>query len=234
MDNGKLILVPTPIQEGLPLEPTALEMIKSNLQNDKVIFCVEDIKPARKRWLQWGLPREKIDELVCFNEHTQEDLSKELIQKLKCGYIIFIMSDGGLPAFCDPGQKFLKLCHHNKIKVTSTPFPNSIALALALSGIEHNRFYFAGFPPRQKEARESFLKELTERNETIVLMDAPYRMSKLCQELSKMNPSQYAFLAIELNGDDEKLIYGKIGDLATQTSQQKAEFILILDSAKRK
>ncbi len=234
MKKGQLILIPTPLKEELPLEPVALENLRSSLTQDHVLYCVEDIKPGRKRWLSWGLPRERVEDLVCYNEHTREEIREELFKKMKDGYTVFLMSDGGLPAFCDPGKDLVKGCHEKGIKVSATPFPHSISLALALSGIDHDRFYFAGFPPREKEQRREYLKDLMGRKETVVLMDAPYRMAKLCLELEKLDSSRKAFLGIELNGEDQELLYASLKTLTKKVEGRKAEFILILDNAHSK
>ena len=98
--NSRLILIPTPLDESLPLEATALELLKLRCLDDDVLLLVEEHKVARQRWLKWGLPREAIERFALFNEHTQEALRPEIIQKLKSGKTAVLMSDGGMPAFC--------------------------------------------------------------------------------------------------------------------------------------
>ena len=143
--SGKLILVPTPLDQSLPLETVALNLLSKDCMNEDVLLLVEEHKVARQRWIQWGLPRDAIQRFILFNEHTQEESKEEIISKLKSGKNAILMSDGGLPAFCDPGQKLVKSCHEKGIAVTSTPFPNSISLAISLSGMDHSKFSFAGF-----------------------------------------------------------------------------------------
>jgi len=144
---GELILVPTPIQDDLPLETIARDLLLSEAMNEQVILLVEEHKIARQRWLRWGLPREAIEKFILYNEHTQEKLVSDIIKEIKAGKKAYLLSDCGLPAFCDPGQLLVQACHKQRIKVTATPFPNSISLALALSGFSHGTFVFSGFIP---------------------------------------------------------------------------------------
>ena len=154
-----LILVPTPIHDELPLEPVALKMLQEDCLKEDVILLVEEHKIGRQRWLRWGLPREAIEKFILFNEHSQEKLQSELIKSMKQQKKIYLLSDCGLPAFCDPGQLLVDACHKNKVKVTSTPFPNSIALALALSGFSHSSFVFSGFVPVKQPDRGVWMKK---------------------------------------------------------------------------
>jgi 16S rRNA (cytidine1402-2'-O)-methyltransferase len=229
---GLLTLVPTPIAENLPLEPVALALLqKACASDEKIIIAVEDLKPARQRWSAWGLPREWFERFVPYNEHTREETRPELLRELKTGAQVFLLSDAGLPAFCDPGRELVNACHENKIKVTSTPFPNSIALALALSGYAHERFYFAGFPPAKGEERSKALKEALSYSMTTVLMDTPYRLSRLLSELKELGAGQrQAFVGMGLNSQEELLLRGKIVDLLPKTEGVKSPFILVLPS----
>ena len=102
---SELILVPTPIQEDLPLESVALARLMEDCLKPNVIIMVEEHKIGRQRWLKWGLPREAIEKFILFNEHTQEKIQSEIIKELSNGKRIYLLSDCGLPAFCDPGQR---------------------------------------------------------------------------------------------------------------------------------
>jgi len=160
--SGILTLVPTPIDEVSPLEQTAFELLNNAVTKDKEnsIIVIEDLKPGRRRWLRWGLPRESVDDFVLYNEHSAKEISVELVKEIINGKNVYIMSDGGLPAFCDPGIELVDLCHKNNLKVTATPFQNSISLALSLSGFNHNKFIFEGFLPRDKKERQNAVESL--------------------------------------------------------------------------
>jgi 16S rRNA (cytidine1402-2'-O)-methyltransferase len=228
--KSRLILIPTPLDESLPLEVTALELLKNRCLEDDVLILVEEHKVGRQRWIKWGLPREAIDRFVLFNEHTQDEIRTEIIQKLKSGKTAFLMSDGGLPAFCDPGQKLVRECHLSGIPVTSTAFPNSVLLAVALSGMDHSRFTFAGFLPTDPSERKKEIDLLASRGETVVLMDTPYRLNALVNDLgtSRLKGRKF-FVASNLNSENESIFYGGFHEFQKFTSQlHKPEFVLVI------
>ncbi len=226
--QGTLTLIPTPIDEENPLEQVACNLLKkaSLEERENSIFVIEELKIGRQRWLRFGLPRECVDSFVLLNEHNAATVSQELLKELKKGKNVYVMSDGGLPAFCDPGRDLVDLCHKNKVKVTSTPFANSISLALAMSGFPHSRFVFEGFLPAKTEERQEALKRILNEKRTVIMMDTPYRLKKLLEDLSSSH--REIFLGLDLNAKTEELYRGKAKEILSQLSETKREFILIL------
>ena len=226
---GELILVPTPIQDDLPLETIARELLLSEALNEQVILLVEEHKIARQRWLRWGLPREAIEKFILYNEHTQEKLVADIIKEIRAGKKAYLLSDCGLPAFCDPGQLLVEACHKQRIKVTATPFPNSISLALALSGFSHATFVFSGFIPVKEPERGEWMKRELKRSETLIWMETPYRLKKLLEELSKQNSPREICLACDLGAKDEFVIRGYVDSVLKAIGEkEKREFVLVV------
>lgn len=228
-NHGKLTLIPTPIAEGLPLEPVAKELILKSIENNPAttIIVVEDPKPARRQWLSFGFPREWIEKFHYLNEHTANEKSLELLELLKKGNQVFIMSDGGLPAFCDPGTKLVDLCHRHGIQVSMSPFPHSISQALALSGYDGARFHFYGFLPKDQTERNRLWSELSRQKYVKILMDTPYRMKKILEEAKEHGISE-VFLATNLNAENEQLYRSSPDKITKLLREEKAEFILII------
>lgn len=230
---SELILVPTPIADDLPLEPKALEMLKEDALKEKVTLLVEEHKVARQRWLKWGLPREAIEKFILFNEHTQPKIQEDVMKLLKDGHRVYIMSDCGLPAFCDPGQQLVDACHKRGVKVTSTPFPNSIALAIALSGFSHQSFMFSGFVPVKDPERTDFMKRELKKPETLVWMETPYRLVKLLEEFAKLNSNREVFLGMDLGNPNETLLRGPASQILKKLGEaEKREFVMVIGPAK--
>jgi 16S rRNA (cytidine1402-2'-O)-methyltransferase len=227
--NG-LTLVPTPIHDALPLEPVALERLRTAANDPESLILVEELKAVRARWLRWGLPRETIPKFIPYNEHGQDRDLGEVLSHLKSGKPAVLLSDCGLPAFCDPGQALVDACHEAGIRVTATPFPNSIALAIALSGFPHRRFFFAGFLPADSRGRTAELERLTRIDDTIVIMDTPYRLQALLEDLSKSGlRNRPAFLACHLNAPEERLERGSLLNLLREARNLgKPEFVLLI------
>ena len=226
---SELILVPTPISDDLPLETVALNRLLEDALKEDVVLLVEEHKVARQRWLKWGLPREAIEKFMLFNEHTQEKIREDVVKLLKSGKRVYLLSDCGLPAFCDPGQMLVDACHKRGIKVTSTPFPNSIALAVALSGFSHDRFSFCGFVPLKDPERTDWMKRELKKNETLVWMETPYRLKKLVEELIKLNSPREIFLGMDLGNSSESLLRGTAAQIAKRLGEsEKREFVLVI------
>ena len=235
--SGTLTLIPTPISEEGELEPVDYRLLNhaatDEVEKAKSIFVIEDLKPGRKRWLGFKLPRETVEHFFLYNEHTALTAAPELLKELQRGKNIFLMSDGGLPAFYDPGVELVKLCHQNHIKVTATPFANSIALALALSGFSHKKFWFEGFLPLENADRTEVIKKLLQQKHTSILMDTPYRLKRVLEEFSEVwakenRFNKKIFLAMDLNSESEELQLGTPSDLLNAIKDLKREFVLIL------
>ena len=231
---GKLTLIPTPIDSESKLNIEAFELLSSAAAiPEKNLFLVEDPKPARRRWLHFGLPRETIKEFIYFNEQTSDSAINDILKGLKSGKDAFLMSDAGLPAFCDPGVNLIDLCHHHNITVTCTPFFNSISLALALSGFNHDQFTFFGFAERKSGLRDEFLKNVMMHEKTSIVMDTPYRLRSLLESMlsieKNMGKKRDYLLAMELGKKNEKLLRGSIKNIVNNLpGEGKPEFILVI------
>lgn len=233
MNNGILTLIPTPISEKGELDQQAFQILfeAATVAKENSIFVVEDAKPGRQRWIHFKLPREIIDSFVLYNEHTKNEAREHLLHELKKGKNVYIMSDGGLPAFCDPGRELVYACHKNNIRVTSAPFFNSVILTLALSGFPHERFMFEGFLPKDSDERMKTIKNVLARKETSILMDTPYRLKRLLEELNVAwsgKTEKEVFLALSLGEPTERLLLGAPDKLLSQITEYKQEFVLVV------
>jgi 16S rRNA (cytidine1402-2'-O)-methyltransferase len=228
--KGILTLVPTPIDEDSPLEQVAFKMLNEAAleKNQQSFFVLEDLRPGRRRWLRWGLPRSTVDNFILYNEHTWKEALNELLNLLKQGNDVYLMSDGGLPAFCDPGTELINQCHLNNIEVTCTPFANSVALALALSGFDHKQFVFEGFIPVKQDQRQAKWQEILGEKRTVIVMDTPYRLKSTLNDLIELNCQRQLFLGCDLNSPDQTLLRGKSQTIFQNLKNHKREFILIL------
>jgi 16S rRNA (cytidine1402-2'-O)-methyltransferase len=233
MKHGTLTLIPTPISEKGELDQQAFNLLHeaATKNRENSVFVVEDAKPGRQRWIHFKLPRELVDSFVLYNEHTKVEAKESLLKALLAGKDVFLMSDGGLPAFCDPGRELVYACHKNNIRVTSAPFFNSVILTLALSGFPHERFIFEGFLPREALERTKTLKTILQRFETSILMDTPYRLKRLLEELRDIWPShskKELFLALSLGENEEMMLLGTPAELLLRLKDFKQEFVLVV------
>lgn len=233
--SGILTLIPTPISDEGMLEQSAFQVLMEAATNqlERSIFAIEDLKPGRRRWLSWGLPRHCVEHFVLYNEHTRSASLELLVSALKRGKNVYLMSDGGLPAFCDPGVRLVDRCHQEGIRVSATAFANSIALAVALSGFDHQRFVFEGFLPRGKSERARALKEVLQEKRTVILMDTPYRLERLLEEIREhANKDRQIFVGCDLGTANEECLRGDAQYLWECLKRQKREFVLLIKGAR--
>jgi 16S rRNA (cytidine1402-2'-O)-methyltransferase len=227
--TGKLTLVVTPIEElGELKEQTTLMLKKASEDLSRHIIAVEDAKPARRRWLHWGLPRETIENFVYYNEHEQKSLTSQFIKELKAGKDIYLMSDGGVPAFCDPGCSLVRACHEQGICVEVSSCDNSLISAVAVSGFTEGPFHFLGFPPKEKSERLEFFKKVNQLKEVCVFMDTPYRLERCLDEMKASLSDKKICLAMDLGRDSGAIAWGKPAVLR-KTPWGKREFVCVIE-----
>jgi 16S rRNA (cytidine1402-2'-O)-methyltransferase len=221
LTTGKLYIVATHIGNPKDITLRALAILK---QVDAVI-C-EEYRQGSRLLHQLGVDKE----LVTLNEHNEAQEAPNLVKRLLGGETLAVISDAGTPVFADPGQHLLTLIYQAGIPVSPIPGPASLMAALSLCDFSIDRFIFAGFPPRKSQQREGFLAIFSQETVPLVLMDTPYRLTKLLQEVqSVFGKQQQILLACDLTLKTEAIFRGCVCDILHQIAGQKREFILIVD-----
>ena len=161
------------------------------------------------------------------NEHsTPEEVSA--LADLCLDKNVVLVSDCGTPIFCDPGSALIRECRKRKIAVTSVPGASSLMTLLSLLSFPLKDFYFVGFLPAETEKRIQRLKQLKTMAMPLVLMDTPYRLHKLLEELKNFFPDHQCLFGCQLTEENELILEGPIKTIAAQIPFKKAEFILII------
>lgn len=218
---GKLFIVATPIGHPKDITLRALDIL---MQVDAVI-C-EEYRQGSRLLKQLGIDKE----LVTLNEHNEAQEAPNLVKRLVGGESLAIVSDAGTPVFADPGQHLLTMLYQAGIPVSPIPGPASLMAALSLCDFSIDRFIFAGFPPQKNPQREKFMEKFSHETVPVVLMDTPYRMTKLLQEVqSAFGKQQQILLACDLTLKKETVLRGRVGDILPRVAGQKREFILIVN-----
>ena len=224
--SGKLYIVSTPIGNPKDITLRALDV----LQKVDAVICEEYRQGSR---LLNKL--EIVNELIPLNEHNEEEEAHNIMVRLANGETMAIISDAGTPVFADPGQYLLELLYQMKIPVSPIPGPASLMAALSLCDFSIERFVFAGFPPRKSQHREGFLAKYKNETVPVILMDTPYRMTKILEEVTSIfGKNQDILLACDLTQRKEAIFRGSVSEILPKVSGQKREFILILNMNKRK
>jgi 16S rRNA (cytidine1402-2'-O)-methyltransferase len=221
--NGKLYLVAIPIGNLEDITLRALRILKEC----DFIIC-EEYKEARRFLSHFKIEKE----LISLNEHNEKETAEEIIQKLSDGKSAALISDCGTPLFSDPGHLLVDLCLGYKIDVVPVPGASSLLTALVGSGIDFEKFYYYGWLSPKKEERRNQLFQLKKRNETIVIMETPYRLKALLADIVKILGANTRYvLAYELTKAKEKFYRGTAEQILSIAEKEnlKGEFVLILD-----
>lgn len=218
---GKLYIVATPIGHPKDITLRALDVLKKV----EAVIC-EEYRQGSRLLHQLGIE----NDLITLNEHNEEQEAPNIITRLANGESLAIISDAGTPIFADPGQRLLELLYQTGIPVSPVPGPASLMAALSLCDFSIDQFIFAGFPPRKSQHREGFLAKYKTESIPIILMDTPYRLTKLLEEVQAVfGKNQDILLACDLTLKKEAVFRGSVGDILPYVSGSKREFILILN-----
>jgi 16S rRNA (cytidine1402-2'-O)-methyltransferase len=221
INPGKLYIVATPIGNPKDITLRALDILK----NADAVIC-EEYRNGSRLLHKIGIEKDLIE----LNEHNEWDETQSIIQRLLQGETFAIISDAGTPVFADPGQHLLEMAYLSGIKISPIPGPGSLMAALSLCDFSIDQFVFAGFPPRKSQIREKFLSSFKDMRIPVVLMDTPYRLTKLLGEaVNVYGKNQDALLACDLTMSSETIYRGTLQDIHKKVSGQKREFILIIN-----
>lgn len=215
-----LYVIATPIGHPDDLSPRAAQYLR---QAEVVIG--EEWKELKALLRQ---VEAKDQELYVLNEHSEKEDLKELLDVCRTKEVALV-TDCGTPAFCDPGSDLVKACYQEGISVKSLPGPSSLACFISLCGVRLDQFVFRGFLPARGDDREQALRDLTEESRPIILMDTPYRLKKLLEDLKTHFPTRATVLGINLSMDSEIVLRGSASQILKNLKEDKAEFMLLLE-----
>lgn len=219
--TGKLYIVSTPIGNWDDITLRALKTLK-----EVDLLVCEEFRVGSTLLKKLSLPPK---ELISLNEHNENEQVGLVIQKLFEGANIALISDCGTPVFADPGHILINQATQSGIEVVPIPGPSSLMAALSVLDFKLDRFYFAGFLPREKDHRKSVLNSLKSMDIPIVLMDTPYRLQKLLEEVSQtFGKNRRITLGLNITMDNEKFMRGTVIEITRQINLKKAEFILVV------
>jgi 16S rRNA (cytidine1402-2'-O)-methyltransferase len=221
MTPGTLYIISTPIGNFKDITLRALNM----LEKADAVIC-EEFREASTLLKKIGIADKQLLQL---NEHNEVEVAEEFVMQLINGQTLALISDAGTPAFADPGTTLIRRCMELQIPVEAIPGPSSLMAAISLSPYPLDEFFFAGFLPRKEDQRRNKFNLLKRLNTSIVLMDTPYRLGKLLDEVKEFfGAGKLITLAIDLTQKSESVIHGPVQEVIKKANSRKGEFILIL------
>lgn len=224
--TGTLFIIATPIGNLNDLTIRAKRILS------EVDFLVCEEFKFGKRILR-NLNLEK--EIFLLNEHNEKENAPIIIQELLQNKNCALISDAGTPIFSDPGHSLISLAIENAITISPVPGVDSLIPSLIISGFDVSKFYYAGWFSPKKEKRISELKKLLEIKKTIAVMETPYRLRQLLEDVKEVFGEDIQIsLACDLTTAKEKIIRGEISDVlkAIEDLNEKCEFVLVINNNK--
>ncbi len=220
-----LFIVATPIGNIKDITLRALEVLKEV----DLILC-EDTRHSGQLLHDYDIKKP----LLSFHEHNEVFRIPEVIQRLKQGENIALISDAGTPLISDPGFKLVRTAREEDIEVKTIPGPSAVIASMSISGLPSDKFLFVGYLPKTSGKREGLLKNLVEVKKltptSFIFYESPHRVDKLLEELVKVFPESQISVQRELTKIHETVLTGSIKDVKEKLTgkSHKGEFTIIL------
>ena len=223
--SGKLYLVATPIGNLEDITLRALKILKGvNL------IAAEDTRNTLKLLNHFEISKP----LISYHRHNEEIKVDNLINKLKNGENIAVVSDAGTPGVSDPGEVIVKSAIENNIEVIPIPGACAAINALVASGLDTREFTFYGFLPLNKKLRREKLDELKKETKTSIIYEAPHKLQNTLEDLKKIVEDRKIVLAREITKIHEEFIRGNIEEIISKSANLKGEMIILIEGASKK
>lgn len=220
--SGKLYLVPTPIGNLKDITLRALEVLKMV----DVVAC-EDTRQSLKLLNHFNIKKT----LISYHKHNENGKSEDIIEMLKEGKNIAIVSDAGTPGISDPGEVIVKKCIEENIDFQVLTGATAITTALVYSGLDTTKFIFRGFLPRENKDRKPIIDDLVNRTETLVFYEAPHRILNTLEFLYENLGDRKIAICRELTKMYEDIIRMTLGEAIKyyKENSPRGEYVLVLE-----
>jgi 16S rRNA (cytidine1402-2'-O)-methyltransferase len=223
--SGRLVLCATPIGN---LEDVSLRLLRTLSEAD-VVAC-EDPRRTKKLLSHHGVT---VRSLVVYNDGNERARAPELVERIRAGRMVALVSDAGMPGLSDPGYHLVRGCAEAQLPIEVIPGPSSIVSALALSGLPPARFVFEGFLPRKASERKRRIAALATEERTMVLFVPPHKALETVRDLLEGLGERPAALARELTKMHEEVVRRPLSELAAylQDEGARGELVLVVGGA---
>lgn len=224
--DGRLVLAGTPIGDVADAPPRLAGLIAT-----ADVVAAEDTRRLRRLAAALGVtPSGKV---VSVHEHNETARAQELVDEVRAGRTVLVLTDAGMPSVSDPGYRVVNAAVHAGVPVTAVPGPSAVLTALALSGLPTDRFCFEGFPPRKPGERRTALAALADERRTMVFFEAPHRLAAtLAAMVEAFGPDRRAAVCRELTKTYEEVLRGPLTELAAWAGGDvRGEITVVVDGA---
>jgi 16S rRNA (cytidine1402-2'-O)-methyltransferase len=220
---SKLYIVATPIGNLKDMTERAIETLRS-----VDWIAAEDTRRSKRLLEHFHLKAR----MRSYHDHNERQVSEQLVAKMLAGESVALVSDAGTPLISDPGYRIVRLAREAGIAVIPIPGASAMLAALSVSGLATDRFVFMGF--LKKKARKKQLQSLLRESGTVIIYEAPHRVSELMDDmLAVLGADRTVVVARELTKRYEQVISGSVAEqranLKDGTIPEKGEFVILLE-----
>ncbi len=222
MNFGTLYVVATPIGNLSEMSERAVETLK----NCDAVAC-EDTRVTSNLLNRFGVKKE----MIVYEDSREKTAAPYVLEKLKSGLNIALVSDAGTPCVSDPGFRIVRLCRKEGVEVVPVAGPCAFIAALSASGLPSDAFLFAGFLPAKTSARKNFFERHKDCAHTLIFYESPYRIEKFAEDaLEVFGKDRTVCVAKEITKLHERFFVGKLGEVNERLgkSNTKGEFVVII------
>lgn len=219
---GTLYLCATPIGNLGDMTPRVTETLSA-----VDLIAAEDTRNSIKLLNHFGIKTS----MTSYHEYNKVEKAQALVQKLREGLNIALITDAGTPAISDPGEVLVKLCQEEGIRVTSLPGAAACITALTLSGLSTRRFCFEGFLPTEKKEKTEILEMLKEETRTMILYEAPHHLVRTLRELNGVLGNRKITICRELTKKFETVLPTTFEEALAlyEEEEPRGEYVLVIE-----
>ena len=219
---GKLYLVPTPIGNLKDITLRALEVLQ-----EVDIVAAEDTRQSLKLLNHFNIKKT----LISYHQHNEQGKSENIIERIKEGKNIAIISDAGTPGISDPGSVLVLKCIEQNIEFQVLPGATAITTALVYSGLDTTKFIFRGFLPRENKERKPIIDDLINRTETLILYESPHRLLNTLEFLYENVGNRKISMCRELTKLYEEIIRLNLNEAIEyyRRNSPRGEYVLVIE-----
>ena len=218
---GVLYIVATPIGNLEDITLRALRVLK-----EADLIAAEDTRHTRKLLTHYGISTT----LTSYYDEIEQEKSALLVEQLKAGKTIALVSDAGTPTLSDPGFRLIQAAIQASVRVVPVPGPSALTAALSVSGLPTDRFAFEGFLPAKKHERRARLQLLREETRTLVFYESPHRLKESLNDLLEILGDRELVLGREVTKLYEEFVRGRISEVsdAIGRSEPRGEITMVI------
>ena len=221
---GQLVLVATPLGNLGDLSRRALELFRTA----DVIYC-EDTRHSRTLFSAHDIPTG--GRLQSLHEHNEAAQCALIVERVRSGELVVLISDAGTPGISDPGSRVVAAVANAGLTVSTAPGPSAVIAALTISGLSTERFVMEGFLPRKSSERAVLYRQWEHEERTTVFYESPQRIKSVLAELAQLWPQRRVAVAREITKLHEEVVRGSLEEVASVIASREVlgEIVVVLE-----